>query len=432
MKKKNTLIAMAMFVSCAEVWGSGFQVLEQGASNLGTALAGAVVNTNNDATAAYWNPSAAFFVESENKLDVAISIIYPKMQSHVSATHTSPYQPGTNIPTPGVNDNAGKLAVVPNAYYVRKFGERFAGTLSITSPFGLATQYDEEGNFIGRYDIQGIQINPSLAYKVNDWLSVSVGASADYIHAELTSYTFIPQNGFPYGGIDARTRMDASGWSGSFNVGATAKFLETGRFGISYRYQIKHDVDGYASTSNPMFGIASRQDISAKVTLPSNLNIGASYKFRDDFWNQFTVMAAYTFTWWSSFKNLDITNSSTGAIISHTAENWRNTHRASVGIAYEPDWNKDLTLRVGAAFDQSPVRNAKFRTVRVPDTTRVWATCGLGYKIGNMNFDIAYMHIFFDDANINNTQNHAYSSSTIKGYYTGCAHVVSMQFGVKW
>lgn len=438
MKKINILIALAMFVSCVKAWASGFQVLEQGASNLGTALAGAVVNTNNDATAAYWNPSAAFFVESENKLDVAISIIYPEMKSHIKATHTSPYQPGTNIPTPGINDNAGKLAVIPNAYYVRKFGERFAGTLSITSPFGLATQYDEESNFIGRYDgvnsdIQTIQINPSLAYKVNDWLSLSVGASADYIHAELTSYTFIPQNGLPLpaGGIDARTRVDGSGWSGSFNVGATVKFLESGRFGISYRYQIRHDVEGYVTTSNPMFGIFNRQSASAKLNLPSNLNLGASYKFKDDFWNQFTVMAAYTFTWWSSFEDLDITNDA-GGLIHHTAENWRNTHRASVGAAYQPDWNKDLTLRIGAAFDQSPVRNAKFRTVRVPDTNRIWATCGLGYKIGNMNFDLAYMHIFFDDANINNTQNHAYSSSTIKGYYDGCAHVVSMQVGVKW
>ncbi len=427
-----------MFASAFQVWGSGFQVLEQGASNLGTAAAGAVVNTSNDATAAYWNPSAAFFVESDNKLDVAVSIIAPEMKSHVNATHTSPYQPGTNINTPGWNDNAGKLAIVPNAFVVKKFSDKFAGTLSVTSPFGLATQYDEENNFVGRYDgvtsdIQAIQINPSLAYKVNDWLSVSVGASADYVHAELTSYTFIPQaSGFPYGGFDARTKMDASGWSGSFNVGATAKFLETGRIGISYRYQIAHDVSGYATTSNPMFGVYNRQEIEASVTMPSNLNIGVSYKFKDDFWNQFTVMAGYSFTWWSKFKNLDIVNSSTGATISHTQENWRNTHRVSAGIAYEPDWNKDLTLRIGAAFDQSPIRNANFRTVRVPDTNRIWATCGLGYKIGNMNFDIAYMHIFFNNANIDNTQNHAYSSSTVKGYYTGCAHVVAMQMGVKW
>lgn len=421
MKRKNTLIALAMFGSAIQAWASGFQVLEQGASNLGTAAAGAVVNTSNDATAAYWNPSAAFFVESDNKLDVAVSIIAPSMSSHIKA------KDATGKDVIGVNDNAGKLAVIPNAFLVKKFGDRFAGTLSITSPFGLATQYDEENLFVGRYDgvtsdIQAIQINPSVAYKVNDWLSVSVGASADYVHAELTSYTLTPLG-------DARTKLDASGWSGSFNIGATAKFLETGRIGISYRYQIEHDVDGYATVANStMLGLGAgiKEKISASVTMPSNLNIGASYKFKDEFWNQFTVMATYTFTWWSSFQSLDIIKKSDGSIFHSTPEKWRNTSRVSAGISYQPDWNKDLTLRIGGAFDQCPIRSSKYRTVRVPDTNRFWATCGIGYKIGNMNFDLAYMHIFFDDANVNNP------NSKITGYYSGYAHVVAMQMGVKW
>ena len=435
MKSRNTLIALAMFVSAAQAWGAGFQVLEQGASNLGTALAGAVTNTNNDATAAYWNPSAAFFVESDNKIDAALSIIYPIMNFHGTATHTSAAD-GQTYTTPGSSGgSAGELAVVPNAYLVKKFGEDFAFTLSITAPFGLETCYNDE--FRGRYDgvrsdIMDIQINPSLAYKVNDWLSVCVGASADYFHAELTSYTFIPKDGFPYGGFDAKSKIDAYSWSGSFNVGATAKFLETGRIGISYRYQIKHKVEGYATTNAPMFGVSNRQNAYADLALPSNLNIGASYKFRDDFWSQFTVMAAYTFTWWGCFQNLDIKNSDTGAMIHHTAENWHNTHRASVGIAYIPDWNTDLILRIGGAFDQSPIRRPQDRTVRVPDTDRFWLTCGMGYKIGNMNFDIAYMHIFFDSPDIDSTQTHAYSTSSIKGHYTANAHVVALQMGVKW
>lgn len=434
MKLRNILVALAMLVSAVQAWGSGFQVLEQGASNLGTALAGAVTNTNNDATAAYWNPSAAFFVESDNKIDAALSIIYPRMKFHGTATNTP--RGGSPTPVPGNSGgSAGELAVVPNVFWVKKFGEDFALTVSVTAPFGLETCYNDE--FVGRYtgvrsDIMDIQINPSIAYKVNDWLSVCVGASADYFHAELTSYTFIPAAGLPYGGFDAKTKVDAYSWTGSFNVGATVKFLETGRFGISYRYEVAHKVEGYVNTSAPMFGVANRQDAYAKLTLPSNLNLGVSYKFRDDFWNQFTVMAAYSFTWWSCFQNLDIKRQGSGSMISHTAENWHNTHRASAGIAYAPDWNKDLILRIGGAFDQSPIRRAQDRTVRVPDTNRFWLTCGMGYKIGNMNFDIAYMHIFFDSPSINNTQNHAYSTSNIKGHYTASAHVVALQMGVKW
>ena len=62
-------------------------------------------------------------------------------------------------------------------------------TLSITSPYGLETDYDSD--WVGRYqalnsDLTTVDINPSLAYKVNDWLSVSGGVSLQYMHAELT------------------------------------------------------------------------------------------------------------------------------------------------------------------------------------------------------------------------------------------------------
>ena len=45
---KQTTALCALFGACA-TFGAGFQVLEQGASNLGTALAGSTANANADA-----------------------------------------------------------------------------------------------------------------------------------------------------------------------------------------------------------------------------------------------------------------------------------------------------------------------------------------------------------------------------------------------
>ena len=50
--------------------------------------------------------------------------------------------------------------------------------LALTAPFGLQTQYDSD--WIGRYqairsDIATININPNVAYRVSDWLSVGGG-----------------------------------------------------------------------------------------------------------------------------------------------------------------------------------------------------------------------------------------------------------------
>ena len=61
---KKAYALCALFGACA-TFGAGFQVLEQGASNLGSALAGSTVNANADASSAFWNPSASFAMDPE-------------------------------------------------------------------------------------------------------------------------------------------------------------------------------------------------------------------------------------------------------------------------------------------------------------------------------------------------------------------------------
>ena len=57
--KSQIMTAGALIIACTS-FGAGFQTLEQGASNMGTANAGATVNANADASAAFWNPSSGF------------------------------------------------------------------------------------------------------------------------------------------------------------------------------------------------------------------------------------------------------------------------------------------------------------------------------------------------------------------------------------
>ena len=62
--------------------------------------------------------------------------------------------------------------------------------LGLNAPFGLATEYDRD--WVGRYhavesDVKTLNINPSIAYKVDDHLSVGAGVSAQYIDATLSS-----------------------------------------------------------------------------------------------------------------------------------------------------------------------------------------------------------------------------------------------------
>src|SRR3546814_3965082 len=69
--------------------------------------------------------------------------------------------------------DAGSLGLVPNAYISWEVNPNWFVGLGIGAPFGLMTEYDE--GWIGRYHskkfkIKSININPSVAYKVNDQL----------------------------------------------------------------------------------------------------------------------------------------------------------------------------------------------------------------------------------------------------------------------
>ena len=79
---KERIIALgAFFCACATVNGAGFQTLEQGAANMGSALAGATANANADASAAFWNTSAGFnagLEVGETKADICGNFVLSK------------------------------------------------------------------------------------------------------------------------------------------------------------------------------------------------------------------------------------------------------------------------------------------------------------------------------------------------------------------
>ena len=421
---KKIFAASALFCAVT-AFGSGFQVLEQGASNIGTALAGSTANANNDASAAFWNPSAAIFsglAVGETQMDSSFTFMIPSFEftDHGS---TNPYLDGS--PKHGGNGgNAGRLSYIPNFYAMHRFDEEFALTLSMTSPYGLETDYDRD--WVGRFhginsDVMTLDINPSIVYRPLDWLSFSVGASAQWIHAELTQASMLY-------GQEIRTSARGSSWSGGANVGMTINYMEGGRFGVAWRSEVSHTLTGNMHLdSSPMDNILF--PISADITMPQTVNVGV-YQRLWGVLHRFAVMADYAWTGWSCFDELALKNSATGGPAGEpTTENWKDTSRVAVGFHYYPMFSENVVFRWGAAWDESPIRGSEYRTPRIPCSDRIWLSTGIGYKYKNMNFNLGYTYIlFYNDSDINSTN----MSGTVKGQYTGHAHLVSIQAGIRF
>ena len=87
---------------------------------------------------------------------------------------------------------------------------------------------------------------------------------------------------------------------------------------------------------------------------------------------------------------------------------------------------KDLTLRLGGGYDESPVPNPETRSVRLPDNDRYWFSLGATYQASKASrFDVGYTFINVKDADINNTQP---GVGTVNGTYEATVNILSIQY----
>ncbi len=420
---KNRILALAALFCASGAFGAGFQVLEQGAGNIGSALAGATANANGDASAAFWNPSSLFFSGFEVGdvlVDSAISFVVPNFDFHDMGSTDLGQMQGAMPAAPNNGGNGGKLGVVPNFYVVYRASEDLGFTLSVTSTYGLATEFDE--NWVGRFhgvssDMKTIDINPSVAYRVNDWFAVNAGISAQFIHAELTQAYALAFPNF------AMARLTAQSWGVGGNAGFTIKYADDGRIGFSWRSEVSQSPSGNMRVNGDVVNPAC-----ADINLPHSFNVGVYQRLRGDF-SRFAVMADYSYTLWSAFDRLTIKNEQTGSTISDTVEAWSNVSRISVGMHYHPEFDENLVFRFGTTWDQSPIKNERNRTVRIPCADRIWFACGVGYKYQALTIDIGYMYIWFYDNPMIENQG---PTGTIKGQFQGRASVISAQLSLKF
>lgn len=431
----TTLVALLM---ASQAWGAGFQIQEQNVTNLGTAYAGTAAH-GADASTAYYNPAAMTRIKSP-QLVVAGALIAADTNYNPTTTLNNA---GTNIPSRGEEDG-DKLATVPSMHIVAPVSDSIYLGLSVTAPFGLATEYSE--NSVLRYaatrsELKTLDFSPSIAYRFNDHFSFAVGADVMWAKAHLDAQLSFPA-AVPATLSDGFQRNMAEDWGWGYHVAMLYEMTERTRFGINYRSHVNFNTDGSSEQMNPinpaagpLSGARTTYPAHAAVTLPETLYISAYHAFND----KFAVMADVNWTNWSRFRTLRIRYDAppsaglfTGRTGSDTFEHWDDATRVALGMEYTP-CNK-YKLRFGVAWDETPVPN-EFRTARVPDSDRIWLGVGLGFALSkNMWVDLGYAHIFFKDADLNEGAPFAAQTTTpltaarAVGEFSSNANIAGLQF----
>ena len=413
--------AALSIVTCASlslltgtVSAAGFALIEQSTSSMGSAYAGSAAGTG-DASTIYFNPAGMTDLD-EAEAVFGLHIVQPSAKFSDNGSTG----PGG---APLGSDNGGDAGVtgfIPNFYYSRGITPEFKFGLGINAPFGLSTEYDK--GWIGRYHaieshMQSVNINPSLAWRASEQLSVGAGISFQYLSVELTNAIdqaalcskLAADKGAPFttcAGLpttnDGYANISGTSWGWGANLGLLYRIGDATRIGAAWRSSIKHELEGDAefNSIDPVLngtGFFVNTDASAKVELPATLSV-SGYHQLDSRW---ALLGDVTWTRWSSFDELRIEYDTGSQGPTVQPEEWEDSMRYAIGMHFRH--SDQMLLRAGLALDQTPIPGAELRTPRIPGNDRTWLTVGMNYRFSpELSLDVGYARLFVDDTAIAN------------------------------
>lgn len=443
----KTLLAIGI-ASVSTISSAGsFGLIEQSASGQGSAYAGASAIAE-DASTIYFNP-AGMTKLTGSQLVVAGHIVAAE------ADYTDSGSTGLGI-AGSPNSSSDEIGFIPNFYYSTALENDVFFGVGVNVPYGLATEYDD--GWIGRYhalrsEIATININPSIAWKATNTVSIGFGLNIQYLEIELTSSlnTAALCTGFGGGATcgaasvgDSAVKFDGDSLEIGWNVGVLIDLEdEKSRLGIAYRSAIKHAVSGDADyTVDP--ALRAFVDTFVKPTLPplgykvfedTSLDAAAalpetfSLSYVSEASKQLTLLLDWTWTGWSSLDSVTIVQANGLPGQEPTLDlNYTDTNRFSIGAHYQP--NATWIYRYGLALDETPIRSPESTSARIPGNDRTWLSFGVGYMpAGEWSFDFGYSHLFLDDIDINNAN---VTGETLVGSYEADVNILSAQANMKF
>lgn len=386
---------------------AGFQLTEQSVAGMGRAHAGAGI-VGDDASAQHFNVAGMTLL---NGLQITTSATYVSLDIDYK---------GLNGATENGRD---KPATIPSFFISYQLNDSLWAGLAITSPYGMRIRYSNGWDARQRGisgSVTTVDINPNIAWKVNEYISIGGGISALWTHSKI-------KNGIPSSlsanGLTVPLRGEfeykGSDWMFTYNLGLMVSPSENLRFGVSYRSSAHVTARGdYYIRGNALMN--GEGDGKGRLQTPETVYISATWKPID----RLRLSGLARWANWKKFETMnfsldnpnDLEPTETGnkllgmaaamgiqpdkalGLVQNTLGNvgitndWKSVWLFSAGADF--DINDKWTIRGGIALETNPIKHQELRTALIPDTKRLWLTCGFSYKpTKSWQIDAAYGHI---------------------------------------
>ncbi len=399
-----------MFIS-GNVAAAGFALQNQNGAGTGYAYAGAAAVAQ-DASTIYFNPAGMTYLAPRHHVSGALNFLVRSLRFNDTGSDAL-----LSYPLGDSGGQAGGLSVIPAVYWTMPLTSTLRLGLGVAPTFGSAT--DWSSTFVGRYqgissEISAINFNPGVAWRMNDVISLGLGLNVVRLEADLRST--LPVTALLPAQVDAKTKISGNDIGFGYNLGAMFQLTPLTRLGLTYRSKVDLKVNGRLE----MPGNTVRA--SVPVELPDTASVAISHMVND----RLQLLGDFTWTGWSSIPALVVNSRASGSILSNERLNLKDSYRAGLGAQYQ--YSDKFQLRTGIAYDRSPTRSATDRTVRLPDSNRIWLALGFNQKINKKtSIDVGYAHLFFAKAEINRATNNNPMLQVVRGYFNTSVDIISAQ-----
>ncbi|AYK18079.1 outer membrane protein transport protein [Aeromonas veronii] len=424
---KKSLIAATIALATGQVHAAAFQLNEHSASGLGRAYAGEAAIADNASVLAR-NPAA---MTTFDKMAVSVSGTYIKPDVDVDGAINRVNANGNKIAklTDASESGIAPAAFVPAAYFIQPLNDQWAWGIGLFSNYGLSTEYSETfpaGAGAGNTELMTFNINPNIAYRVNEHFSVGAGINAVYGAAELNRFAGYTGTALPKDTNVAHLKGDT--WGFGWNVGTLYEVNENHRFALTYRSQVDMSFDG------DFKGLTSGNrtvDGNLKLDLPAQAEFAGYHRLNQ----QFAVHYSVNWTDWSAFQELKATSSGCNTpgqpgVCLNKPEKFKDSTRYSIGGTWyiNPAWE----ARLGFAYDNTPIE-AEYRSLSIPDSDRIWYSAGATYHINtDMSVDFGMAYLDGKEVDVNEGLPNHDSLNRWQGTSHGNAFLASAQFNMKF
>lgn len=392
-------LAVLFFAAASgQAIAGGYQLNEQSVSGQGYGHAGRSSNVN-DASIVFGNPAGMSFLD---RAQITAGATYLDVQTDIdNATATRRLDSGVaaggapsgvQVPVGGVpGGNEGDMVggqTIPFGFYAQPINERWSFGLGLYAPFGSKTDYesDFQGRYFGDYtEVVVATAQPTLAYRINDRLSLGVGVTYNRIDGELRRQLPSEPGFNSAADIDSRVDGDDEAWG--YNIGVLYRPFEATTLGLTYRSKVDYTLEGDFQATDPL-GNVVRADDSAELdlTTPETVNFSITQQMTPDL----KLMFGVSWVRWDRFNEIRV-DGGAGDTITQEQQSYRNAWAFAVGGEYalNPQW----VLRAGVSIDETPT-NDTYRSVRIPSDDRRIFSLGAGWTpIPDLTVDVAYSYL---------------------------------------